>query len=392
MASTELFGSPLGDRAWLEDQHTKGLTRLQNAQADKAEISVQQERQFANLMRMASTGGESVLPPGGEGQEDIFGNFSAPDGGMSSKLNRLAQLATQSGLVQRGASLAKDAATINSRYSAAAANRALTGVRQIRQRKDEAALLGSVLEDVTDQESYDRALAAYQMTSGRMSRFAGLPYTPELVQRLRSEAISVRDQESQRIREADQKARAAYRDARLEQHDEALDQSAARLEVTRAREARLLKGGGGRPLTISRNERDVASAMITQDFPELSGADRNDERTTAANTVASEAKTLMQKNPALSWSEALSQAYTAERGNFQITPGKLFGRTVKFEGGGKSPSTAVPLPKSEKEAKIGKYYYASNGAIGKWNGKTMEPVGSRRPPVEPDDGDPEGDE
>lgn len=387
--STELFGAPLGDRAWLEDQHTKGLTRLQNAEADKAEISVKQERQFANLMRIASTGGESVLPPGGDGPDDIFGNFSAPDGGMSSKLGRLAQLATQAGLVTRGASLAKDAATINSRYSAAAANRALTGVRQIRQRKDEAALLGSVLTDVNDQDSYDRALAAYQMTSGRMSRFAGLPYTPELVQRLRDEALSVKDQEAQRIREANAKATKAYRDARLDQHDEALDLNAARLDVTRSREDRLRKGGAGRPLTISRNERDVASAMITNDFPELSGAEHNDERTTAANTVASEAKTLMQKNPALSWSEALSQAYTAERGNFQITPGKLFGRTVKFEGGGKSPSTAVPLPKSEKEAKIGKYYYAPNGAIGKWNGKTMDPVGQRTPTPEPDD---EGDE
>lgn len=394
MASTELFGSPLGDRAFLEDQHTKGLSRLQNAQADRSELAVQQERQFANLMRMAATGGETAMPTGND-LENVFGNFDAPEGGMANKLNRLAQLATQSGLVTRGATLAKDAATLNSRYSAAAASRAVAGLRQIRQRKEEAGMLGQVMGDVTDQDSFDRANAAYQMTTNKVSPYAGLPYTPQLVQRVRDAAISAKDQEAQALREADSRSRNAFREARLRQHDEANAISAAARGVQRDQEGRLVKVGGGKPLTISNNDRDAASALIVKDFPEFGTKEMNTERFVAANTVASAAKVLMQKNPALNWQEALAQAYTTERASFKTETGMFGGRKVKFEGGGKSAQTAIPLPKSAEDARVGTFYYGPNGAIGRWNGKTMDPVGGKATPPpaaaadETDDGEEE---
>lgn len=389
MASTELFGAPLGDRAFLEDQHTKGLTRLQNAQADRAELAVDQEAQFANLMRMAATGGDSAMPSD-DGEDDVFGNFS-PDGGMSNKLGRLAQLATQSGLVTKGAALAKDAATLTNRYSAAAASRAVASLRGTRQRKEEAEMLGRVMEDVSDQDSYDRAMAAYQMTTKKMSKYAGLPYTPELVGRLRSQAMSTKDQEAQRLREDVEDGKRAYRNARLIQQEEALGISAAARGVARDREGRLAKVGGGKPLTISNNDRDAAAALILKDFPELGDKTMNNERYVASNTVASEAKILMQKNPALSWSEALAQSYTAERANFKAESKFFGGRSVKFEGGGKSVQSAIPLPKDAKEMRPDRFYYNESGAIAKWNGKSMIPVGGAKatppPAVGPEEAD-----
>lgn len=155
----------------------------------------------------------------------------------------------------------------------------------------------------------------------------------------------------------------------------------------------MIKVGGGKPLTISNQDRDAATALILNDYPELGDAKRNSERYVAANTVASAAKVLMQKNPALNWQEALAQAYTTERASFKTEVGPFGGKRVKFEGGGKSAQTAIPLPKSADEAVVGKYYYAGNGTIGRWNGKTMDPVGGRAtpPPAATSDEEPDED-
>ena len=127
-------------------------------------------------------------------------------------------------------------------------------------------------------------------------------------------------------------------------------------------------------MTISPNERAAAGALIERDFPEFKDQDKLAERVIASNTVASAAKALMQKNPALDWQEALSQAYVAERGNFRTESKMLGGRKVKFEDG-TSPQTARAAPPLG-DRKAGKYYYNDKGAIGKWTGKGWEPVGA----------------
>lgn len=396
--ANELFGGPRGTVAYGQHQLNQARTaealsdvamapakqRLLEAQAGRADAEARkldaeaQNRKRLEAIAIAAqqpTGASEIVAGGG----DAFGMSPAAfqqDNPMdlASVLDRVAQTAAGAGMVEEAASLASKSALIRSRQartmdSAAAAK--LKGVQTVRQN---AQMMGSLMNDVVDQESWDRAHALYQFQTGRPSPYAGVPYSPDLAQQIHSSAMSAAEAariEEQRLARDNLEA---HRKARRGQIDTQNNIRERRLQLERQREERLGKSGAGKSVTSpAAKEIEQAGRLIKKDYPTLTPADSND----AAYSIAAEARALRRANPALDASTAIQQAISkaVADGDFRVQPKTAAGidipgtKTAVYLGRGKSVNAPAKIPGDKKDLVANRYYVNAQGQVAQWTGK-----------------------
>ncbi len=383
-----MFGAPIGDLAYQENYRDNLLTGIKGqemlgqiamqpfqarklaAEADRAEIELQQNKQFAAMMAQKMGGSTTTAKDGSPLS-------------LSNQMDSLAKMAMSAGMLDKGTKLAATAATIRSREDAAAASRVRAQQGLLTIDKDNANFLGRVFGGAKTQEEWNHANALFSFVTRRPSPMQNVPFSEELVKEINDQAqttherLTLEDKRLQR-EETKRKDDAAIEDKRL-----AREIRQQNTDIRRQREERLARAGGGKAVTSpNKMETDRARSIIKKDFPDLADEDVGD----AASTVASEARALRRSNPALNMDQALAQALLAARqaGDFQAEAGGTFSKDkTRYLGRGKTPETAAIVPMDGKKvdtAKLvkGRFYVGIGGKIAKWNGKTMEMQGGTR--------------
>ena len=390
----DLFGAPLGDMAFDQNQLTKANTqhtlgevamqpttqRLRAAQAKQLEQEIAQNEKFAELMRLTAGERANISPEliesGTVGEEGAAMEQLAlnPQGAsrvsIADQLDIIAKNAAGAGLITKAQELAKSSALIRSREAVqgkAVADQNLARLKMVRERAE---LQSQLLGGVTDEESWQNANALYEFQTGQKSPYAQVPYSPELVERLNAAAMTAKERAELAEREQVRKNTEAYRKSRLRQIDTQNDLRKKQQELAKEREKRLAKAGGGKAVVSpGKSELDQAARLVKKDYSGLPAADLND----AAFTIASEARALRKANPALDANTALQQAFNnaVQAGDFQVVQKGIagYGRKETFSGRGKSPVAPAPIPPKKEDLKSGRFYVNPQGQVAKWTGK-----------------------
>lgn len=327
-------------------QERAALTRLHGAQAGEAELHLEIQRSMQDLLKRAY-GGAPGAPVGPDGRPRTQAD-------ITDDLSRISYMA---GDVKQGADLAGKASLIRMHDASAALSQVRGGVLALTAQQKEVDMLGRLLGDVTDQASWERANNLYAFNTNNPSPWAGVPYSPELVNQLQAAALTRKDQIQTQINSANAKSLRAFRNIRLRQHDDALALQERRLEIAEDREDRLAKTGGGKAVASPQTgEIQEAARLIKRDFGKLDATDTMN----AAFSVAAEAKALRRQNPALDAETALQRAYKSarERGDFReiAATSRWSSPTQRFTGGGRTPETAVAAPPDPAQRVLNRYY------------------------------------
>lgn len=384
-----LFGGPIGQIRYNEDQLTKAQTaktlaetasmpttqRLHAAQAETLELQLLEERRMAAML----AGQASGAPAAG---------VTRPDGTpkpLSNIYDDLARMAMGAGAPTKATEFAKAAGTLRAQESLVLSREAATELAGLRAQKERIDLTSRLLDNVKDDASWNQAQLLYQAMTGEKSIFAGLPYSKELVERIRTSGMTTKEQVAAREKALEDASKDRSRKG-LAAHREAIEKlNRERLDLEKRREDRLSKAGGGKGVTSpTKVEVDQALRLVKQDYKELDGSDL----LTAATAIASEARVLRRANPALDMSTAVNQAYikARNRGDFkEVVEKGFFGdkKHTQFQGKGQ----AIPAPEVGQRV-YGRFYSNPKGQVAKWTKEGWEPVaGTADEEGEEDDGE-----
>lgn len=373
---SEMFGSPIGERAAADELNTDANTflmlgqlaglpakqRLTEAQAGAAELELSNERSMARLMQQAAANDGHGVGKGGS---------------IGDTFEDLGRLAMKAGLTTKATEFSKTGAYLRAQESLQQSRVAAQRVNELKAAGTRMDLFGRLLTDVTDEDSWNRANLMYQLESGAPSMWAGLPYSPDLVQRLRTGAMSVKDQIAEQLRGEENASKERSRRALAAHRLQIEGIQKDRNRIMEEREKRISKGGSGKAVTgPAKAEVDQAVRLVKGDFKDLPDSDYLN----AAYEVAAEAKSLRRQNPALDANTAIQQAYlkAKSRGDFKEIQEKGLLRSTKrtqFVGGGRSPETALSIPGDRSQLVKGRYYTGTGGQIGRWTGDGFELAG-----------------
>src|SRR5437588_3299506 len=186
MPDMGMFGSPIGEVNFSNKLNTDmntlqtigqtqaipgqvaeraALTRLYGAEAAGAELKNEVQRTMQELMSRAY-GGHPEAPVGPDGKPRT----------QADVLDDLSQLSLQAGDVKQGADLASKASLVRMHDASAALTQVRSGVLALTAQKNEAEMFGRLLDNVTDQDSWERANNLYAFQSGRQSPYKGIPW------------------------------------------------------------------------------------------------------------------------------------------------------------------------------------------------------------------------
>lgn len=351
---SELFGAPSGIQAAIKDEHEQTTTRYNNSMAQKAELESQQALKFQQLMQQQGLGLQQV----GTAEDPV------------AQLTSIANLAFQAGNVKMGTELADKASLIARRRTQDDKSLADIEKGEFETNIKGAKLAGELANGVTDQASWDRANATFELLTGTPSPYANAPYSPELVKTVQSSMIT-----------AQQRLTADYQSREHERkkaHDKAVEQTAnanlglrkQELTLKRERETRIAKEGGtklkpaGMPL-----KSEVANATALLEGMNITEGDID----MAATDVAQEARRIWKANPAVTPQEAMAQVIGQKLRAGDLMPGKKtgwFDTELDSKGRVFSPLRPANAPSSKDDLVKGQYYRTARG-VAKWDGKNF---------------------
>lgn len=200
---------------------------------------------------------------------------------------------------------------------------------------------------------------------------------PEVIQMLRDQAISAKDAANLTIREMDLESKEFDRANRAAERRRANALAEAKLrETNRHNEVMEKQGGEDAANAPTSAERASVDAVIIN---EVFGGTPPKGRSLAAlnagvTAVASRAKQLVKETRGLSWDAAVTQAVVESQaaGDWNTEDDSWFGEDTRtFDGKGKTPQTAMPVPESQDKVKVGRYYIMPDGTPAKWDGSNF---------------------
>lgn len=342
------------------------VNRLHAAQAGKAEFELSNHRKMQEMLARQATG--EVIKT-----TDLAG-----------RMEEIASMSLGAGLITQGEQAAKTAGYLRGKSAQIDNWNTSQRVNQLKADKERMESIAALAGDVKDQASWDRANMLFQFNHGIASPYAGMPYSPALVDSLRAGAVGTAKQIELQLRGEEnaskERSRASAESLRAARESDLEE----RQRLARAREDRLAKNGGGTAKTTPTEDIRQATRLIAKDFPKL------DSTAEAASTIASEAQLLLRRNPALDRAQAVQQAYNAAklRGDFQETQddgvmgtGMMKSDKQTFNSGGRSPDNPIAMPANGKGMVAGKYYMNRSGQVGlmQENGKIKVVVGRAEP-------------
>jgi len=347
---SELFGAPSGISAYLKDEHTQATTRYNNSMAAKAEEETSQAQRLQALMQQEGASPQQI------------GSVQDP----AAKLMNLSNLAFRAGSVKMGTELAGKASEIQRRQVLNEQSLSTIEKQELESNLKLSQLARELSKGATDQISWQKANATFEMLTGQKSPFAAMPYSPELVGTIQNSMITT-----------EQKLRAEYNAAEHERKvardkQDAIDKAltrglrSAELELKRGREARLAKNGGSKMKPAGMpTEREVDEARNLLKDMGLPKGDLDD----VAEEVAQEARRMWKNNPALTPKEAIAKVLFDKQKSGDLVPGES-NMIMPNTGKAFSPLRPMANPGSKEKLVPGQYYTTPRG-VARWNGQTF---------------------
>jgi hypothetical protein len=349
----DMFGTPVGRSQAEADINNRKLTELALAEGSvrlqQAKITLQSQKLMMQQMSKLGQG----KAPGGQASPDTDVEE------MASTLDQLAIMAVKSGLPEKAREYASTASTI--RYNASN----IQG-NQLKAQIQHYNLLGSLMQGVVDERSWQAANQRYQQITGRPTPYAKMRFNPQMVQQLQQGIMSAKDRaltEAAKARESATVAIEREREARI-------PLIKAQTELTRTRDAALKKAGATAKMPKAEDVRAITDLMV-KDFGGLPSEDAR----VLARPVAERAVEIM-KETQVTRSQAANQAYNEAK-----QAGHFAGIRPRIQTmGSLDRPLEIPTGKGAKDKLRVNMFYKGKGPLeGRtllWNGTEFIPVGT----------------
>lgn len=341
---SELWGFASGLQQAQQQNNQNQLTQLQLAEGrqkmgeesikieqegvalQNARITLANQQKMQALLQQAANGGPKAPMTG-----DAAGAASAVANKTASQLEQMSEFAMQSGMPTQAADYAKKASDIR--------KNAATISKEVNQQNiKDLSLVANLMDGVHDQQSWNAANAIFMAETGHESKVAHLPYSPELVQKIKSGAVSAKDKA---LTEA-AKARASADLARGTEARARLPLIKAQTEAVQDRDTLLKKAGATGSIPKPQNVKALTD-LATKDFGGAGDAQGEAELRVAARPWAEKMEGYM-KDEGLTQSQAAAKTYREAK-----QAGAFAGMRPMPLTPGSSPSKSLALPMDGKK-------------------------------------------
>lgn len=356
---SELYGAPSGIQASIADEHTQATTRYNNSLANKMDQEAAQAQRLQELMQQTGLGATQV------------GTVQDP----AARLSQLGSLSIQAGNVKQGAELLDKASQIDLRRTTELGKLATIEKQEFETNMKLVQTAQQFLAGATDQQSWNQSNAAFQLTTGQASPFAGMPFSEALKQTLNDGFTTTATRLTADYRQKEYDRKKAANESAAGARASTLDIRRETLKLQKQREIRLAKAGG-KDKTKPAGMPSKAEVAVVDGLLDGMGLSA-DDRVGLADDIAQEARRLWKNNPALTPKEAAARVLMQKQESGELVPGEKQGFLGKLlnDKSGKvfSPLRPAPPPKSAAEAVKGQFYQTPRG-LAKWDGSKFIPA------------------
>lgn len=349
----ELFGFQAGQRLAQKDKLEQQMAELSLQQGQqqlrRGEVQIQQDEVTLDNAKITRDRQlkflEALKASEGAG---LGGTAGTPASGkdLSAQLDDMARLSLEAGLPEQAAKYAGEASQIRN-------NQSLIKQRDNDQRNRQLNYAAGLLDDVKDEQSWAQANMLYSIEFGEESPFANLPFSPELVEKIKD---SVTTQRQKSLIEAAE-VKADQADEQLRKIEGQIKLNEARTRLINAREKSLEKAGDKSVIAKPGDVKVITDLLETEYGTAGVAADRR----TIALPVA-ERMLQLQKELQIPRSEAAARAFKEAK-----DAGEFGGLKERK----KTPGTKefpLSIPKDSKQLKNNMYYVIKEG---QYAGKTV---------------------
>lgn len=347
----EMFGAPEGQSQAMADIRANQLAQMSLDQGsvalESATLNLQSQKQMLSMMSQGAQQPDGEQSPGASTPQSYD---------MASTMDRFSVMAAASGLPEKAKEYATAASTLRNQASEIAE-------RQSKQRLSDLTMIGSLMEGVTDDQTWKQANAMFQMQTGHPTPYAKLPYNPRVVEELRMGVMSAKD-----------RALTDAAKARKEAAEASVSERKARVPLIRAqtalaaeRTAKLKKTGAVQIIPKAENVRAITDLMV-KDYG--AGA-QPEEMRVLARPVAERMQAIMRES-SLTQSQAANRAY--QEAKSQGAFGGFRPRPVMSG----TPEKPLDLPEDYSKLKPNMFYKGKGAYANKvllWTGSSFKPVG-----------------
>lgn len=403
LASALMAGANFGTgylQGQQQDQQNQYARKMQALAIDDAalnfkqkQLSVQQQQNLSDrameLFNPMVPGGGLNAPPVMQGQQPPTGGPTPPGqvppadlsqvGQQQSidpveKLDQLASSVAGTGDIVHASELWTQAANLRAAKVEAQAKQSATQLADLKRQQIGHSLVAQTMGAATDENSWNAAkmqvLSSPWTSPEEAKNLANLPYSPDIVQRLRDTGMTSAQQAKAKMDELEQ--------AERERHNRALEEARERSntirdehnKATEQQKVKQEKVGAAKAPT----EAELATATAaTKDAMGGDTVDTTDpDFLRARASIASRAAQIVRDNKAVTYAQATNMAAAEAKKNGEFTqvivPGEHFwdSDTTKqsFKPKGDTPETAMQFTGQAKSELVpGKFYQTANGLM-----------------------------
>lgn len=355
----QMFGAPIGESQAMDDIRQRQLADLAlsegSVKLQEAQVTLESQKSMLAMMQqggiMPQTGGQPQQP---QQPSTADANDKAYD--LAGMMDKLAVMSAASGMPEK----AREYATAGSTLRHQSDQNADTDFKEKIKHLD---YIGTLMQNVHDEQSWKQANAMYQMTMGQPTPYAQMPYNPTVVEELKAGVATAKD-----------RATTAAQEALKISRQSATDERNARIPLIRAQTALAnertdhLRKSGAVGLIPKAGDVKAITDLITKDYPSAMPEDARVRARPIAEDVLR-----IQRTTNLTQSQAVEKAYQNAKsaGAFGgLRPGVAMSGTL---------DKPMDLPADYSKLKKNMFYKGKGNFANKvllWTGSGFVPVGT----------------
>lgn len=281
---------------WEETQRLEDAHQMNQLAIQQQRMNIASQENMAQLLQQEAAKGDPQKP----------GSIMQSD-----HLARMSELAAQAGRIDDAYKLSAMASTARI-HEANAAYKETSNILRLNREAE------TLMAGVTDEASWNRNNAMYELLHGRPSPFAGIPYSPENMQAIRDgiqydKEVANAAEKRARIPLIEQQTKSAKARQALDEAKTTTEETTkrslqkAQADAAEARAKHVAKVGGPGRKTPPAQQLKAVTDLIQHDFPELD-ADPEQARN-IGRPIAERAQEIMVSHPGMRATEAITQAY-----------------------------------------------------------------------------------
>lgn len=380
-----------GQQAFASRMTTLAQGKQMEASAREQELANQETERMNQLNQEASAALSSLSKGDRVGSNVDADAVASRMDSLANPLEVTADIYAKGGAPGKAMELYKAASEIRKRESDIENDAVLAEQRRLENIVKGSDLVSRTLGIARNQSEWEHGIEQLReqgiMEPEYLEQLSQMEYNPDVAAYFNEQAISAADRARNAISTAGQERLERQSAATRAQEERKIRLQAQRdTAQERHRVWERKTGGKNAPSATSPSERDILSAkrmLKTEVFRDI--PDDDEDLAAASEYVASQAKSILQNNKAITWDVAVQQAILRgqQDGALSIDSGKTrdwfdprsdVPAKAKFKAPlGRTPEAPAPVPKTEKEMKKGHYYISSKGIV-QWDGSKGIPV------------------